>query len=218
MKSYQNLLLLQNLYRLKAIGFDHIDPVTVNIRNDQTLPQQIVPLQQMVSGCHLCDLSKSRTQAMPGFGNPQADVMILDAYVSMAEDESGLYFAGRSGASLRKMIENVLEIPHTSVYLTHAVKCKPSGTKIPSPSEWNSCKPYLFKEIELIKPRIIIALGPDAYQMLTGDESPFEQVRGQKIPFGNMTVIPIFHPHYLLVNPSKKQVTLHDLQTIKSCL
>ena len=188
------------------------------MKNDQLLPHELMPLHQMVSSCHLCDLSKSRSQAMPGFGNPNADVMVVDAYVSMAEDESGTYFSGRSGSSLKKMIENVLRIPHQSVYLTHAVKCKPSGSKTPSPSEWNSCKPYLFKQIELIRPKVIIALGPDAYALLTGDENGFDQVRGQKIAFGSHTLVGIYHPQFLLRNPSLKQATLHDLQTIKSCL
>ena len=218
MTSYQNLMLLQNLYRLKAMGFGYIDPVTINVRNDQSLPSEIQALHGMISGCHLCDLSKSRTRVMSGWGIPDARLMIVDDYVSLAEDESGVYFAGRSGASLRKMVENVLELPAESVYMTHAVKCKPSGSKTPSPSEWNSCKPYLFKQIEIVAPKVIVALGPDAYTLLTGDESPFEQVRGRKVAFGERTVVPIYHPQYLLRNPSLKQVTLHDLYTIKSCL
>ena len=218
MTSYQNLLLLQNLYRLKAVGYDYIDPVTVNIRNDQMLPAEIPALERMITTCHLCDLSKSRSQAMAGTGNPNADVMVIDAYVSMAEDESGQYFAGRSGLSLRKMIENVLGLPAESVYLTHAVKCKPSGSKTPSASEWHSCRPYLFRQIELVDPKIIIALGSDACRLLTEDDAPFEQLRGQKIAFGTRTLVPIYHPQYLLRNPSLKQVTLNDLNTIKSCL
>lgn len=218
MKSFQNLVMLQNLYRLRALGVDYIDPMTVNIKDDQTLPLQMIPLQQMIAACHLCDLSKSRSKAMTGFGNPEADVMIIDAYVSMADDESGAGFSGRSGATLRKMVENVLQIPYEAVFLTHAVKCKPAGTKVPSASEWQTCSPYLFKQIELVKPKVIITLGPDAYRMLTDDESAFEQVRGQKIAFGPATLVPIYHPQHLLRNPSQKQVTFHDLLNIKSCL
>jgi DNA polymerase len=211
-------LLLQNLYRLKSIGFDYIDPIVINHKDEQTLPAQLGPLHSMISQCHLCDLSKSRRQPMSGQGNPKADVMFVDAYVSMAEDESGEYFVGRSGTSLKKMIENVLEMSYEETYITHAVKCKPLGTKTPSTSEWNSCKSYLFKQIELVSPRIIVPLGPDAYQMLCNDESPFEQVRGQKIDFGASSIIPIFHPAYLLRNPSQRQTTFNDLQFIKSLL
>ena len=155
---------------------------------------------------------------MSGWGNPGADVMFVDAYVSLAEDESGSYFVGRSGTSLKKMIENVLQIPHEDVYITHAVKCKPLGSHTPSASEWNSCKSYLFKQIDLIKPKIVIPLGPDAYRLLSGDESRFDLVRGQKIRFGNYEIIPIYHPQFLLRNPSLRQETFNDLKTIKSYL
>lgn len=218
MRSFQNLLLLQNLYRLKAVGYDYIDPIVINQKDEQILPSQLGPLHAMISQCHLCDLSKSRRQPMSGQGNPKADVMFIDAYVSMAEDESGEYFVGRSGGSLKKMIENVLDIPYENAYITHAVKCKSLGSKIPSDSEWNSCKSYLFKQIELVTPRIIVPLGPEAYRLVCNDESSFEQVRGQQIEFGSATIIPIYHPAFLLRNPSFRQTTFNDLKLIKSFL
>ena len=218
LKSFQNLLFLQNLYRLRALGISYIDPVVVNYRDDQVLPSAMEPLHAMVSQCHLCDLSKSRRQPMPGFGDTNADVMIVDAYVSMAEDESAGYYTGRSGTTLRKMIENVLQLDVENVYITHAVKCKPLGSQTPTASEWNSCKSYLFKQIELVRPKIVIPLGPDAYRLLSGDETAFEQVRGQKVECGSYTIIPLYHPNYLLRNPSLKQVAMNDLITIKSCL
>jgi len=211
-------MLLQNLYRLKAAGSEYVDPIVINHRDDQTLPSDLNALHQMVSQCHLCDLSKSRRQTMGGYGDPDADVMFLDAYVSVAEDESDSYYAGRSGKSLSDMIENVLELSRDDVYITHAVKCRPTGSHTPSPSEWNSCRPYLFKQIELIRPRILIPLGPDAYRLLTGDENGFSQVRGEQIPSGDYTIIPIYHPQFLLRNPSLRRDTLTDLKTIKRCL
>ncbi len=218
MRSFQNLLLLQNLYRLKAVGYEYIDPIVINHRNEQILPSQLGPLHSMISQCHLCDLSKSRHQPMSGQGNPKAEVMFIDAYVSLAEDESGDYYVGRSGASLKKMIENVLEMPYKDAYITHAVKCKPLGSNIPSASEWNSCKSYLFKQIELVTPRVIVPLGPEAYRLVCNDETDFDQVRGQKIDFGSATIIPIYHPTFLLRNPSLRQKTFNDLKIIKSTL
>lgn len=219
MKSYQNLLLLRNLYRLKALGYDYIDPVTVNVRNDdQSLPNNLDALHHLITSCHLCDLSKSRSQAMPGIGSGTSGIMIVNDAVSMAEDESANWYAGRSGSTLKKMVENVLERSCEEVYLTHAVKCKPSGSNRPSESEWSSCKPYLFKQIELMNPKVIIALGPDAYQLLTGDTTAFEQVRGQQIAFGERHIVPMYHPSYLLRNPSQKRVAMNDLHTIKGFL
>ncbi len=211
--------MLQNLYRLKALGFSYSDPFVTNISTaSQQLPDDLTQLQSIIGGCHLCDLSKSRRQSMGGTGNPNADLLIIDAYVSVSEDATNSYYAGRSGESLIKMIENVIGIRKEDVYITHAVKCKPLGTNIPSQSEFASCKPYLYKQIEAIRPKVVMALGPDAYRLLSGDDTPFEQVRGHKINFGDYTIVPIYHPQFLLRNPSLKSETLRDLKIIKSCL
>ncbi len=211
--------MLQNLYRLKALGFSYSDPFVTNISTvSQQLPDDLTQLQSIIGGCHLCDLSKSRRQSMGGTGNPNADLLIIDAYVSATEDATNSYYAGRSGESLVKMIENVIGLRTEDVYLTHAVKCKPLGTNIPSQSEFTSCKPYLYKQIEDIRPKVVMALGPDAYRLLSGDDTPFEQVRGHKINFGDYTIVPIYHPQFLLRNPSLKAETLRDLKIIKSCL
>lgn len=219
LKSYQNLVMLQNLYRLKAVGFNYSDPfVTNRTTASQQLPDDLAQLHAIISECHLCDLSKSRRQSMSGLGNPKAELMIIDAYVSVNEDASNSYYVGRSGESLVKMIENVLGLKKEDVYITHAVKCKPLGTNTPSLSEFTSCKPYLYKQLEAVRPKVVMTLGPDAYRLLSGDDTPFEQVRGHQINFGDYTIVPIFHPQFLLRNPSLKSETLSDLKTIKSCL
>ncbi len=218
MRSFQNLLILQNLYRLRSLGFCYSDPIALNHKNITELPNNLNYLNEIISQCHLCDLSKSRTQSMPGFGNINADVMIVDAYVSASEDEQNAYYIGRSGASLKNMVEKVLMLRSEDIYITHAVKCKPLGSKEPSHSEFDSCKAYLFKQIELINPKVIIALGKDAYRFITNDTTPFEQVRGEKINFSNFTLVALYHPTFLLRNPSLKKETLHDLNKIKSLL
>jgi len=220
MKSYQNAALLQNLYRLKALGFQYCDPLIVNTgAMPGELPDDLAALRAIVRSCHLCDLGKIRRHSMSGYGDSSARIMFIDAYVSLAEDESGTYFAGRSGASLSSMITNVLQIDTKAVYLTHAVKCKTVGTHKPTASECNSCKPYWRKEIELVRPEIIITLGPDAYRLVTEDETPFEQVRGHRIAYEkDITLVPIYHPQFLLRNPSLKKETFIDLQNIKAML
>lgn len=218
MKSYQNLVLLQNLYRLKAIGFEYIDPFNVNEKSKFDTPNSIEELSQNIATCHLCDLSKSRTQSMSGYGNPHADLMIVDYTVSPTQDSSNNFYAGRSGETLKNMIEKVLNLSLNDVYLTHAVKCKPLKSNKPSPSEWNSCKSYLFSQIEFVKPKIIVTLGHEAYAHITQDEDNFENVRGHVIDFKSYKLIPIYHPLYLFRNPEFKKTTMADLKTIKSCL
>ena len=211
--------MLQNLYRLQALGFSYSDPFVTNRPTTvHQLPDTLPELHEMIDHCYLCDLSKSRQQSMPGFGNLNADLMIVDAYVSISDDAANAYYAGKSGESLVKMIEKVIGLRTEDVFITHAVKCKPLGTNKPSKSEFESCKPYLFKQIERIKPEVIIALGEEAYALLSEDDTPFKQVRGQKIVLGDQLVIPIYHPQFLLRNPSMKADTMQDLKTIKSAL
>jgi len=220
MKSYQNAAMLQNLYRLKALGFDYCDPLIVNAGSvTGELPDDLGALREIIRNCHLCDLGKIRRQSLSGFGTAGARIMFIDAYVSLAEDESGAYFSGRSGSSLAAMITNVLALDLKAVYLTHAVKCKTVGTHKPSASECSSCKPYWRKEIELVRPEILVTLGPEAYRLVTDDETPFEQVRGHRIAYEKgTTLVPIYHPQFLLRNPSLKKETFIDLQNIKAML
>ncbi len=219
MDSFQNLALLENLYRLKSLGYSYVDPITPNIQNNSSsLPDTLSILEESISKCYLCDLSKSRSQSMAGYGNPRASLMFVDAYVSAAEDEASEYYVGRSGTMLRDMIEKVLNFKCEDIYFTHAVKCKPFGFQNPSPSECRSCAPFLSKQLELIRPRVIVTLGPDAYQIVSGDYGDFERLRGEIIPFGDAFIIPMYHPLYLVRNPSLKKEAMRDLQTIKAQL
>jgi uracil-DNA glycosylase len=219
MNSYQNIALLENLYRLKALGYQYVDSITPNPKNtSSTLPDSFSALNSAIQKCYLCDLSKSRSQSMSGFGNPHSQIVFVDAFVSSAEDEGNSYYSGRSGMMLRDMIEKVLMLSIEDVFFTHAVKCKPFGFQNPSESECNSCAPFLSKQLTLIKPRLIIALGSDAYELLTHDGSDFERLRGEVIPYGDALLIPIYHPIFLLRNPSLKKEAMRDLQTIKGRL
>jgi len=217
--SFQNIALLENLYRLKSLGYDYVDPITPNIQaTSNTLPDSLRTLGESISQCYLCDLSKSRRQSMRGYGNERAQLLFVDAYVSAAEDESSEYYVGRSGIMLRDMIEKVLNLKVEDVYFTHAVKCKPFGFQIPSHSECSSCSPFLLKQFDLIKPQIIVTLGPDAFNIVSGESGDFERMRGEIIPYGDALLIPMYHPLYLVRNPSLKKEAFRDLQTIKGQL
>lgn len=218
LKSFQNLLLLQNLYRLKAVGFEYSDPFLVNQISSNEKPSNLQTLSKDITTCHLCDLSKSRTQSMSGFGNPNADIMFIDYVVSLSEDSANSYYCGRSGEILTNMIKNVLGVKTEDVYFTHAIKCKPLSSNMPSTSEWDSCKGYLFAQIEFIKPKVVVTLGKDAYAKVTSEEDNFQSVRGHVIDCKTYKLVPIYHPNHLLRNPDDKKVAMRDLLTIKSCL
>ena len=218
LKSYQNLILLQNLYRLKSIGFEYIDHFNINEKTNYEQPKSIQELASNIESCHLCDLSKSRSQSMGGFGDASASLMFVDYSVSQAQDSTNSYYSGRSGETLKNMIEKVLMLNINDVFLTHCVKCKPLNSNNPSPSEFNSCKSYIFSQIDFIKPKVIVTLGEDAYTQLTGNTDNFHNVRGHVIDFENTKLIPIYHQSYILRNPESKKITMNDLKTIKSCL
>lgn len=200
------------------MGFKYIDPFSINEQNDFTKPNNISELALSIKNCHLCDLSKSRTQSMSGYGNPGSDIMIIDYSVSQTQDTTNSYYSGRTGEILKNMVEKVLEYSIEDVYITHCVKCKPLNSNHPSSSEYNSCSSYLFSQLEFIQPKIIITLGDDAYSHLTQDRGNFENVRGHVIDFKGYKLVPIYHPGHLLKNPELKKTTFNDLKTIKSLL
>lgn len=218
LESYQNLVLLQNLYRLKAIGFEYIEHFNVNDKTNHQMPSTLDELSHNINTCHLCDLSKSRTQSMSGFGNKNAELMIIDYVVSSSQDSTNSYYSGRAGETLKNIIEKVLHINLNDVFFTHCVKCKPLNSNNPSPSECNSCKSHLTSQIEFVKPKVIVALGDEAYSYVTGNDDNFETVRGHVIDFKESKLVPIYHPQHLLKNPELKKTTLNDLNTIKSFL
>ena len=175
-------------------------------------------LRKNILDCHLCSLSKTRNRAVPGDGNPNAKIMFVGEGPGMSEDSEGKPFVGRAGELLTKMIENVLFISRKDVYISNIVKCRPPNNRTPTESEAHTCRPYLQKEIELIKPRVIVALGSTAYRYLTNDSTPISKIRGSIIEMDGYNLIPTFHPSYLLRNPSAKKEAMHDLLKIKELL
>jgi DNA polymerase len=198
-----------------------MDPISLNSKEDNftdVLPDNLDALHSQMAQCHLCDLSKTRQRVLTGFGNTQADLMIIDAYPSMSEDESGDSFSGRAGSSLKKMVENVIGLNINSIYLTHILKCKPSHQHKVLDSELSSCKPYLLKQIELIKPKIVVTLGEVAYYYLSGDDSDLSEIRGRVHSQNDYKLVATFHPNYLLRNPSAKKYAFDDLKLIKELM
>jgi len=198
-----------------------MDPVSVNEDEDYQdmgLPSDLNLLHSQISTCHLCDLSKHRQRVLSGFGNVNSKIMFIDSFPSMLEDETGDSFSGRSGDSLQKMIINVLGLDLNDIYLTHVLKCRPSHHHTILDSELSSCKPYLFKQIELTQAKIIVTLGELAYNSLIKGDNSFAQARGQHIPYEGKIVIPLYHPSHLLRNPSLKKCTMNDLIKIKNIL
>ncbi|HSR74644.1 MAG TPA: uracil-DNA glycosylase [Sulfurovum sp.] len=219
MKNLKNALLLKQLYQLKQLGYRYTS-VTPYKEEEQgfTLPNTLESLKKQAMECHLCELSKTRHKVVFGEGDPNADILFVGEGPGSMEDSSGKPFVGRSGELLTKMIENVLHISRNDVYITNIVKCRPPNNEIPTPTQAHTCQPYLMKQIELIKPKLIVALGATAYHYLTGDDTEISKVRGTIHQQNGYTVIPTYHPSYLLRNPSAKKEVFGDLLKVKELM
>jgi len=220
MKNLHNALLLKQLYQLKNLGYNYTDekPYSHEERELLELPNSLQALKQQAQNCHLCSLSKGRNHVVFGEGNRQADIMFIGDVPLEIEDNAGTIFLGRGGEMLTAMIEKVLNLSREKVYITNLLKCHPLLSKEVHESEFHTCKAYLFKEIELIKPKVIVTLGEKAYHYLTNDFMVLKEVRGTVIQKESYSVIPTYHPNFLLKNPSFKKEVFLDLKRVKQVL
>ncbi len=219
MKNLRNALLLKQLYQLKQLGYKYTNITAYKEEElSLSLPNTLESLQKQAENCHLCELSKSRQKVVFGEGNPHADLLFIGEAPGATEDSNGKPFVGRSGNLLTKMIENVLHVSRSDVYICNIVKCRPSNNQLPTATQAHTCQPYLLKQIELIKPKLIVTLGGTAYHFLTGDETDISKIRGTVHKQNNYTLIPTYHPSYLLRNPSAKKDVFEDLKKVKALM
>ena len=218
----QQMKLLQSLYQQRALGYRYFDDIkSVPFENSDIsdMPSTLTELQTYLSDCSLCNLSKSRKNIVFGEGNPQADIMFVGEGPGELEDDSGRVFIGRSGEMLDRIIQNVLNLRREDVYIANIVKCRPPANRTPTEEEAQRCKPFLIKQIEIVRPKIIIALGTTSYSYLTGDmDGKISKVRGEMINFGSAKLMPTFHPSFLLRNPSAKKEVMSDMLKVKAIL
>jgi len=219
MKNLYNAIKLKELYLLKQLGYNYTD-IEPSISKDEELilPSNLDELRDLALNCHLCDLAKSRNRVVFGEGDKEAKVMFVGEGPGATEDSTGRPFVGRAGELLTKMIERVLLIPRSSVYIANIVKCRPPRNRVPTIAEALTCRVYLFKQIEIIKPKIIVSLGATAYRYLTDDTTPISRVRGHIIDNKEYILIPTFHPSYLLRNPSAKKEAYLDMLKVKELM
>ncbi|TAE58840.1 MAG: uracil-DNA glycosylase [Nostocales cyanobacterium] len=171
--------------------------------------------------CHRCGLSENRTHVVVGRGNPQAKIMIIGEAPGQQEDETGLPFVGKSGQLLDKILASVNLNTETDVYICNIVKCRPPENRVPTPDEMEACIPYLLEQIRLVNPKIILLTGATAVKGITGNKQGITKIRGQWMEWEGRLCMPIFHPSYLLRNPSKekgspKWLMWQDIQSVKT--
>ena len=212
------LLKLKQLYTLKMFGEEYFEGFLVKDDEVADMPEELKELNKMVQNCHRCNLSKTRKNIVFGEGNPDAKIMFIGEAPGREEDLQGRPFVGKSGEMVTKMIQKVLLLKREDVYIANIIKCRPPQNRNPEIEEIEACKGYLLKQIEIIKPKIIVLLGNIALQSLLNLNIGITKARGKLYDFNGIKVIPTFHPSYLLRNPTKKKETLQDLKFIKELL
>ena len=180
--------------------------------------EALAAVRSDIGDCTRCKLhSLGRRQIVFGVGNPEADLMFVGEAPGADEDVQGEPFVGRAGQLLTKIIE-AIGLKREDVYIANVIKCRPPGNRNPEPDEVAQCEPFLFKQIEIIKPKVIVALGKFAAQTLLRTLDPISRLRGRVFDYRGAKLIPTFHPAYLLRNPSSKREVWEDMKVVRSLL
>jgi uracil-DNA glycosylase len=165
------------------------------------------------SGCTACRLAETRTQVVFGVGNPDADLMFVGEAPGFHEDKQGFPFVGQAGKLLDKLLAGI-GLERSDVYIANTLKCRPPGNRDPNPDEKQACEPWLFRQIELIKPKVIATLGNHATKQMTGKEVGITRVHGreQEVAYGSTRVLlyPLYHPAAALYTPAMLKVLEED--------
>jgi uracil-DNA glycosylase len=175
-------------------------------------------VREDLGDCTRCKLhALGRKQIVFGVGNPNADLMFVGEAPGADEDVQGEPFVGRAGQLLTKIIE-AIGLTRGDVYIANLIKCRPPGNRNPEPDEAAQCEPFLFRQIDTIRPKVIVALGKFAAQALLRTADPITRLRGREFKYRDAILIPTYHPAYLLRTPSAKRDVWEDMKKVRAIL
>ncbi len=164
--------------------------------------------------CRRCKLAGGRTHIVFGVGNENADLMFVGEGPGRDEDLKGEPFVGRAGHLLTEIITKGMKVAREDVYIANVIKCRPPQNRNPEPDEIDSCIPFLQRQIDLVQPRVIVALGKFAAQTLLSSKTPITRMRGEWHSYRGVKVMPTLHPAYLLRNPADKRLVWADIKQV----
>jgi len=181
--------------------------------------EALVSLRQHIGDCTRCKLhAMGRSQVVFGVGNPRADLMFVGEAPGADEDRLGEPFVGRAGQLLTKIIQ-AIGLERSDVYIANVIKCRPPGNRNPEPDEVATCEPFLFEQIDTIRPKVIVALGTFAAHALLRTDAPISRLRGRVHEYrGGSKLIPTFHPAFLLRSPDRKRDVWEDMKKVRGIL
>jgi uracil-DNA glycosylase len=185
---------------------------------EQPTPILLTDIRVDIGDCTRCKLHKlGRTQIVFGVGNPKAELMFVGEAPGRDEDIQGEPFVGRAGQLLTKIIE-AIGLQREDVYIANVIKCRPPENRNPEPDEVATCEPFLFRQIDAIKPKVIVALGTFAAQCLLKTTLSISRLRGQPHEYRGAQLIATFHPAFLLRSPERKRDTWEDMKKVRALL
>jgi DNA polymerase len=188
--------------------------VKSSIAKDWKESESLEILNSKISSCLECELGNTRNKFVFGDGNPNADIMVIGEAPGADEDEQGLPFVGRAGQLLTKMLEAIY-FKREDIYIANICKCRPPGNRRPTPTEVDSCEPYLKKQIELIKPVFILSLGLTSVDTLLKKKHKMGDIRGNIMDYHGINMLVTYHPAALLRNPQWKKDAWEDLKKLR---
>ena len=200
---------------MTKIRDENADDISLfNNRENWEKATSLEELDSLINNCTKCPLHKSRTNFVFGVGNPNADVMVVGEGPGADEDAQGEPFVGRAGKLLNEILK-AIHFQREEVYIANVVKSRPPGNRTPTAEEMEACVPYLKKQIELIKPKLILCLGLTAAQGLLKKRDSLTKLRGQIFDYLNAKVMVTYHPAALLRNPHWKKPCWEDVQKFR---
>ncbi len=179
--------------------------------------ESLAAVEAAIAGCRRCGLCEGRTNTVPGEGNPGARLLLVGEGPGATEDETGRPFVGRAGALLNDILA-AIDLPRQTVYITNIVKCRPPQNRKPLPDEVAACLPYLHRQLALIRPAVILALGSTAAESLLGARKSLGELRGKVHTYGGIPLVVTYHPAALLRNPHWKKPTWDDVRIARQLL
>jgi DNA polymerase len=175
----------------------------------------LTELNEQICTCMQCPLGHTRTNFVFGSGNPNADIMIVGEAPGADEDEQGLPFVGRAGQLLTKILE-AISLPREEVYICNILKCRPPNNRKPLVGETDQCEPYLWKQIEIVQPKLILALGLTAANTLLKNKESMTNLRGKIHDYHGIRTLVTYHPAALLRNPEWKKYAWDDVKLLRN--
>ena len=193
-------------------------PPVGTIRLSRSRDEALAAIREDLGECSRCKLhGLGRTQIVFGVGNPDAELMFVGEAPGADEDIQGEPFVGRAGQLLTKIIEAIGR-RREDVYIANVLKCRPPGNRNPEPDEVEQCEPFLLRQIDSVKPKVIVALGKFAAQCLLKTSDPITRLRGREYKYRDAILMPTYHPAYLLRTPSAKREVWEDMKRVKAIL